>query len=177
MIATLLAPRRAALLVLVLAALTIGGALVFEHGLGYAPCKLCLTERRPYYVGMALALLAALLAGRSRGAARALLGLVALTFLVGAGLGVYHAGAEWGFWPGPSDCGGGTGAAPGDVGDFLRTLGTTHVTDCTQAAWRFLGLSLAGWNALIAAALALLAGLSAARWSEPGASEAEAASP
>ena len=31
--------------------------------------------------------------------------------LYGAGLGVYHAGAEWGFWPGPTDCGGGSGAA------------------------------------------------------------------
>jgi disulfide bond formation protein DsbB len=163
MVAALLAPRRAALLVLAVAALTIGGALVFEHGLGYVPCKLCLTERKPYYVGMPLALLAALLAGRLRGAARALLACLALVFLVGAGLGAYHAGAEWGFWPGPSDCGGGTGAAPGDVGDFLKTLGSTRVVDCTQAAWRFLGVSLAGWNALIAAALAAFAGVAAAR--------------
>jgi disulfide bond formation protein DsbB len=163
MVAALLAPRRAALLVLAVAALTIGGALVFEHGLGYVPCKLCLTERKPYYVGMPLALLAALLAGRSRGVARALLACLALVFLVGAGLGAYHAGAEWGFWPGPSDCGGGTGAAPGDVGDFLKTLGSTRVVDCTQAAWRFLGVSLAGWNALIAAALAAFAGVAAAR--------------
>ena len=101
------------------------------------------------------------MAGRSPRLARALLGLAGLVFLVGAGLGVYHAGAEWSFWPGPSDCGGGTGVAPGDVGDFLKNLATTRVTDCTQAAWRFLGLSLAGWNALIAGALALLVGVAA----------------
>ena len=157
----LLAPRRAALLVLAGAALTIAGALVFQHGLGYVPCKLCLTERQPYYAAMPLALAAALAAGASRGAARALLGLAALALVVGAGLGLYHAGAEWAFWPGPSDCGGGAGAAPAGVADFMRSLETTRVVDCTQAAWRFLGVSLAGWNAVVAAVLAALAGAAA----------------
>ncbi|PIK71421.1 disulfide bond formation protein B, partial [Methylobacterium frigidaeris] len=44
----LTAPRPAALLVLVGAAAAVGGALIFQHGLGYVPCKLCLTERQPY---------------------------------------------------------------------------------------------------------------------------------
>lgn len=140
------------------AALTVGGALVFEHGFGYVPCKLCLTERVPYYLAAPLALVAALLPPRP---ARFLLGLVALVLLYGAGLGVYHAGAEWGFWPGPSDCGGGSGAGPADVGDFLKSLESVRPVDCTAAAWRFLGLSLAGWNALIAAALGLGAGAAA----------------
>lgn len=155
------APRPAALLVLAGAVLTIAGALVFQYGLGYVPCKLCLTERQPYYAAMPLALVAALAAGRSPSVARALLGLVALILLVGAGIGIYHAGAEWAFWPGPSDCGGGSGAAPGEVGDFLKSLGTTRVVDCSQAAWRLIGISLAGWNVVIAAALAALAGASA----------------
>jgi len=34
---------------------------------------------------------------------------------------------------------------------------------CTEAAWRFLGLSLAGWNVLISLALAAFAALAAAR--------------
>jgi len=155
----LLAPRPAALLVALAAALTVGAALVFQHGLGYVPCKLCLTERLPYYAAVPLALAAAFLPPRL---GRPVLGLVALVLLVGAGLGAYHAGAEWGFWPGPSDCGGGTGAAPADVGDFLKSLETTRPVDCSAAAWRFLGLSLAGWNALIAAGLAALS--AAAAW-------------
>ena len=150
--------RAAALAVALGAALTVGGALVFEHGLGYVPCKLCLTERVPYYLAAPLALIAAALPPRP---ARFVLGLVALVLIYGAGLGVYHAGAESGFWPGPSDCGGGSGAGPTDVSDFLKNLESVRPVDCTAAAWRFLGLSLAGWNALIAAGLGLLAAAAA----------------
>lgn len=157
-LANLRRPRTAALVVLAGAALTVGGALVFEHGLGYVPCKLCLTERVPYYLAIPLALLAAFVPERGT---RLLLGLVALVLLYGAGLGAYHAGAEWGFWAGPSDCGGGSGAGPADVGDFLKDLAVKQTVDCTKAAWTFLGVSLAGWNAVIAFVLASIAGTAA----------------
>ncbi len=150
--------RTTALAVAIGAAATVGGALVFEHGLGYVPCKLCLTERIPYYLAAPAAVVAALLPPRP---ARLLLGAVALVLLYGAGLGVDHAGAEWGFWPGPSDCGGGSGPGPADVADFLKNLDRVRPVDCTAAAWRFLGVSLAGWNAVIAAALGLLAAAAA----------------
>lgn len=153
----LLRPRTAALLLLLGAVLTVGGALFFEHVLGYVPCKLCLTERVPYYLTLPLAAAAALLPRR---ASRLTLGLIALILLYGAGVGVYHAGAEWGFWPGPADCGGGSAAAA-DINDFLNDLAVKQPVDCTKAAWIFLGLSLAGWNAVIAAALAAFAGLAA----------------
>ena len=77
--------------------------------------------------------------------------------IVSAGLGIHHAGVEWGFWAGPSDCGGAAAPAAGNVGDFLNQLQTTRVVNCAEAAWRFLGLSLAGWNVLISLALAALA--------------------
>lgn len=153
----LLPPRTAALLVLLGAVLTVGGALYFEHVLGYVPCKLCLTERVPYYLTMPLAAVAMIVPGRG---ARFILGLIALVMLYGAGLGVYHAGAEWGFWPGPSDCGGGSAAAA-NIDDFLKDLAVKQPVDCTKAAWIFLGLSLAGWNAVIATFLAAIAGLAA----------------
>ncbi|AWB25959.1 disulfide bond formation protein B [Methylobacterium currus] len=156
----LTAPRPAALLVLVGAAATVGGALIFQHVLGYVPCKLCLTERQPYYLAVPLLAAALLLPRRP---ASWLLALVAVIFLVGAGLGAYHAGAEWGFWPGPSDCGGGAGPAPAGVNDFLKALESTRPVDCTAAAWRFLGISLAGYNALIAVVLAAFAGIAALR--------------
>lgn len=149
-------PRVAAGLILALAAATIGGALVFEHGYGLAPCKLCLLQRDPYYVAMPIAL-AALVLPRGRRGARAALAVLGLVFLVSAGLGVYHAGVEWGFWPGPSDCGGGAAAPAGTMGDFMKSLETARVVSCTEAAWRFLGLSLAGWNGVISIALAGLA--------------------
>ena len=151
--------RQAALAVALGAAATIGGALVFQHVFGYQPCKLCLTQRDPYYVAIPLGLAAALLPARL---ARAALWILALIFVVSAGLGAYHSGVEWGFWAGPSDCGGGSGVSAGNVGDFLNQLQKTRVVSCTEAAWRFLGLSLAGWNVLISLGLAGFAAKAAA---------------
>jgi disulfide bond formation protein DsbB len=150
--------RQAALAITLVAAATVGGALVFQHVWGYQPCKLCLEQRNPYYVAIPLALLAVLVPGRW---ARASLWLLALVFIVSAGFGAYHSGVEWGFWAGPSDCGGGSGASAGNVGDFLSQLQTTRVVSCTEAAWRFLGLSLAGWNVVISLGLAAFAAWSA----------------
>ena len=152
--------RPVALAIALGAAATVGGALVFEHGFGYVPCKLCLMQRIPYYAAVPLGLAAALLPPRW---GRIGLWLLALVFLVSAGLGGYHAGVEWGFWPGPADCGGGSGAAAGNVGDFLNQLQSTRVVSCTEAAWRFLGLSLAGWNVLISLVLMDIAFVTALR--------------
>jgi len=144
--------RIAAGLILLAALATIAGALVFEHIFGLRPCPLCLWQRYPYYVAMPVALAAVLV---SRPAwARAGLALLALIFLAGAGLGAYHAGVEWGWWQGPSGCAGAPSPSPGAVGDFLSQLQTTRVVSCTEAAWRLLGLSLAGWNVLISLGLA-----------------------
>ena len=158
--AALLRLKRAALAVLLGSVLTAGAALVLQFGYGYAPCKLCLTERLPYYAAVPLSLAALVLPERL---ARLALGLAAAGLLSGAGLGAYHAGAEWGFWPGPTDCGGGTGANPTAVGDFLDALQGTKVVDCAIAAMRVLGVSLAGWNAVVAFVLASVAGTAAAR--------------
>jgi len=147
-------PRLAAGLILVAAAATIAGALVFEYGFGLKPCPLCLRQRIPYYVAMPVALASIALPIRW---ARFGVAALALIFLVSAGLGLHHAGVEWGWWAGPSDCAGAPPPAPSGMGDFLNQLQTTRVISCTEAAWRFLGLSLAGWNVLISLALIGLA--------------------
>lgn len=158
----LLDRRIAALAVTLVAAATIGAALVFQYGLGYLPCALCLLQRWPYYIGLPLGLAAIALAPQP------LLGRLALaalgaTFLVSAGLGVYHSGVEWSWWLGPSDCGGAAAPAAASMDQFLAQLETTRVASCTEAAWRFLGLSMAGWNALVSLGLAGLAFAAAAR--------------
>ncbi|MFC6745342.1 disulfide bond formation protein B [Methylobacterium persicinum] len=152
--------KTAALWVAIVAALTVGAALVLQYVYGYVPCKLCLIERLPYYAAIPLGLMALFAPERI---ARLALGLAAIGLLYGAGVGVYHAGAEWGFWPGPTDCGGGTGANPAAVGDFMNALKSAHVVDCSVAAFRVVGVSLAGWSAVISFALASLAGTVALR--------------
>ena len=145
-------------------ALTVGTALAFQHVGGYIPCKLCLEQRLPYYIGIPLMLLAL---------ASSLLKLPPLVtrglLLAGAALmtwslwlGGFHAGVEWGFWPGPSDCGV-VAAPPAGSGSLLDQLDTVVPPSCDEAAGRFLGLSFAGWNVLASAALAAIAWVAAFR--------------
>lgn len=142
----------------VVAAIVVAAAWTFQLIGGYEPCALCLWQRQPYYYGIPLALLAAAAsaAGAPRWIGRGLLALFGAAMLIGFGLAVYHAGVEWRFWEGPSACAG--GAAPGDVGAMLRSLEAgNRAPSCTDATWRFLGLSFAGWNAVASLPLALVA--------------------
>jgi len=133
----------------------IAGAWFFEIVIHLRPCKLCLEQRVPHYAAIGLALAALVLARSPRLQWIALLGLAGL-MAWSTGLGVYHAGVEWGWFVGPNDCGGAAPAAAG-LQDFMKQLQTTRIVACSEAAWRFLGLSLAGWNALVSAVLFLLA--------------------
>ncbi|MCX5571404.1 disulfide bond formation protein B [Kaistia nematophila] len=133
------------------------GAWGFQIFGGYSPCKLCLEQRIPYYLGLPVLLVAILLlaARKSTGLARALLVLAGVIFLVGLGLGIYHAGVEWKLWLGPADCGGGL-TTTSNAGDLLAQVNKTKVVSCTDAALRVLGLSFAGWNAVVSAVIAAL---------------------
>jgi disulfide bond formation protein DsbB len=77
-----------------------------------------------------------------------------------SGLGVYHSGIEWKWWPGPQECSGSLDNL-GGAGGLLKQLESISLVRCDDAAWRFLGLSLAGYNALISLALAFVAGWAA----------------
>src|SRR5436190_8093229 len=148
----------AALAVTVIAAATLAGAWFFQLVLDIRPCPLCLEQRYAYYLAIPLGALVALAA--ARGASRPLLaiGLVilALAALGNAGLGVYHAGVEWKFWQGPTDCTGEIGNL-GSAGNLLERLDTVKVIRCDEVQWRFLGLSLAGYNVLISLLMAAIA--------------------
>jgi disulfide bond formation protein DsbB len=136
----------------------IAGALFFQYGMGLSPCPLCLEQRIAYYVAIPLA--AMVMLGVSVGASRKVLILallaIAAAMLWNAGLGAYHAGVEWKWWEGPRDCSGPVNSL-GSARDMLSQLQNTRIVRCDEAAWRFLGLSLAGYNVLISLALAALA--------------------
>lgn len=145
--------RAASAVVFVIALATILGALAFEHLGGYAACPLCLEQRYAYYFAVPAAAAAWVAAQYEvNGFARILLALMAIAFLVNAGLGVYHAGIEWKWWQGPTSCAGGFDLQWGEGG-----IVDTPIIRCDEAPWRFLGLSFAGWNAVISAALAAIA--------------------
>jgi disulfide bond formation protein DsbB len=140
-------------------------ALGFEHIGGYAPCPLCMQQRLAYHLGIPVALLAFLLSrANHEGLAALLLALVAAAFIANAGLGLYHAGVEWKWWPGPSACGA-TGELSLDEGvSLLESLRQGRSVTCDEAPWRFLILSFAGWSAVISLALGVIAGAGALSW-------------
>ena len=87
-------------------------------------------------------------------------------FKWGAGIAVYHAGVEWHIWAGPTDCSGPVGPV-GPVSDLIKKLEAARVVRCDEAPWRFLGLSLAGYNAMISLVLAAIAAWGVTRTLRP----------
>ena len=139
-------------------AVTVGTALGFEHLGGYIPCHLCLLERNPYYIGVPVGILG-LLAwrfGLPRLVARLALLVIAGLMVWGMVMGVYHAGVEWHWWDGPSDCSGSMAGVTTNAMDLLGDLNSVTGPKCDEAALRVLGLSFAGWNVVASLAIAVI---------------------
>ena len=145
-----LAPlQRLGLLAALGSAFLLAAAFGFQHLGGLAPCPLCIWQRWPHAIALALGL--ALLAAPSR----AIAAIGALTMLAGAGVALYHAGVEQSWWPGPTTC-----TAPDmaglTAGQLLERILETPVVRCDEIAWSFLGLSMAAWNGIACLGLAAL---------------------
>jgi len=151
------AAAQAAGTIAAIAVATLGGALFFEHVLDIKPCPMCLEQRYAYYLAIVLGAVLALSAQRlPRGVAVAGLAVLALAAFANMIFGAFHAGVEWGFWPGPATCSGPVSDL-GSAGSLLQRLDTVKVIRCDEVQWRFLGLSLAGYNALISGLMMLIA--------------------
>ena len=133
---------------------TILGALGSQYIGGLQPCELCLEQRLPYYWGLPLLALILVLWNRlPLPVWYVAMAIVTALFAWGTYLGGFHSGVEWGFWPGPTACSG-----VGDGGslslDALNDL--QPVIGCDVVQFRFLGISLAGYNALASLAIVVL---------------------
>lgn len=123
-------------------------ALGFQS-MGYAPCELCILQRWPHLAAAIIGAAVWFLGWRRW---LALLG--ALAAAVATGFAIYHAGVELKFWAGPQHCSGGIGALTQmSTRDLMVQLQSAPVVRCDEIAWSFLGVSMAGWNALISACL------------------------
>jgi disulfide bond formation protein DsbB len=138
----------------VIGSLALLGAYGFQYIGGFVPCELCHAQRVPYFVGLPI-LAVVLMFWRRSGVALTLGGtlVVAGIFAWGAFLGTYHAGVEWGMWPGPAGC---TGTGVGTSFEQLGDLSNARVVPCDKPEFRFLGISFAGYNAGISALVVAL---------------------
>jgi len=132
--------------------LAIIGALLFEHLAGLTPCELCLEQRQPYYWGLPILFVIVFLWRSVPPLGRNVMVIGVISMLLwGAFLGSYHAGIEWGFWPGPTACSG--GGAPISI-ESIQKMET--VTQCDFPQFVFMGLSLAGYNVLVSIVMVVL---------------------
>lgn len=143
----------ARLLALVVPLALIGGALAFQYIGKLYPCELCWWQRYPHIAAIVLAALAFVVPGRP--ARATLVALAALAIMVSGAIGVFHAGVEYHWWQGFTECTSTMAAGP----VTLDTIMKAPIVRCDVAQWTFLHMSLAGFNAVfsIGAAIAILA--------------------
>jgi disulfide bond formation protein DsbB len=145
----------------------LGAAHAFETFGHLAPCHLCLKQREVYWAALTIAAALVLAEPRMTGwKGPSPRWLLVLVFAASAALAAYHAGVEWKWWPGPSTCTTAPGAARVTADQMAALLnGTSKSTApmCDKAAWVFLGISMAGWNAVASVVWTALSVLSTRR--------------
>lgn len=150
--------------------LILAAAFAFQFLGGLAPCELCLWQRYPYAIVIGLA-------GVGLGLARAgvaprplalLLALCALVLLTGAGIAAFHVGVEQKWWEGTAACTG-TLSPSATIEQLRERLMVAPVVRCDEPAWSLFGISMAGYNGLLALAFGLGAAAVAARLAHGGA--------
>ncbi|HEU5286150.1 MAG TPA: disulfide bond formation protein B [Sphingomicrobium sp.] len=139
-------PALARWIALLLPLALLGGALGSQYLGGLAPCEMCYWQRWPHGAAIALAGLA--FAGPpASGRSRTLTLLAALAIAVSGAIGVYHAGVELGVFEGLTTCAAGVSGATN--AELLDQIMKTPLVRCDQVQFAFLGISMAGWNAIL----------------------------
>jgi disulfide bond formation protein DsbB len=136
-----------ALALLVPAAL-LAGAFAFQYWGGLYPCEMCWWQRYAHMAALAFAVVALFVRGRP------LVWLAALAIAASGAIGFYHAGVELDYFEGFTECT--STAAGGSVDDLLKQIMAAPMVRCDEIQWSWLGISMAGWNAILSLSAALV---------------------
>lgn len=147
-----LSARKAQTLAIAIPAALLGGAYLSQYGFGLYPCEMCWWQRYPHFAALAFGLLSLVIEPR-----RLWIALAACAVIVSGLVGGFHAGVEYGWWEGLTQC----TSALDTSGDPMEAIMNAPMVRCDAAQWDLFGISLAGWNFLISisggvAVLALL---------------------
>jgi disulfide bond formation protein DsbB len=136
-------------------------AWLAQYGGGLAPCELCYLQRYGYWAAIVVGLVATFFSRKPK-SRKLWLNVLGLVFLVVAGTAIFHVGVEQGWWHGSAACVG-TASAGQSLEDLAAAINAAPVTRCDEAAFQMFGISMAGYDALYAVALALFAFWGASR--------------
>jgi len=145
----------ARLIALLLPMALLGGALGSQYLGGLTPCEMCYWQRYPHAVAIVLAGLA-FTGPAASPKSRGLTLLAALAIAVSGAIGVYHAGVELGIFEGLTTC---TTTATGSGADLLKEIMNAPLVRCDQVQFSFIGISMAGWNAILSLGGAIVVAL------------------
>lgn len=126
------------------------GALAFQYLGGLPPCKMCIWQRWPHLIAIAIGAVILI----SKQVQLAFIG--ALAALTTGAIGIYHFGVEQDWWEGPTTCTAQSNTSGLNAEDLLEQILTAPTTRCDDVLWEFLGISMAGWNGLISLSLAIV---------------------
>jgi len=146
-------PRYLAAAVAIASVVILSAAYISQYGFGLKPCILCLYQRVPYAVNIALGVLAFLASFRYPRLTKLLIALAASSFLVGAAIAGFHVGVEQNWWKGLPSCGGDIVPQHVSIEELRNAMEHQAIVRCDQPAFVFLGISMAGYNFLISLAL------------------------
>jgi disulfide bond formation protein DsbB len=135
-------------------------ALYFQYVEGLPPCPLCIDQRWAHGAAIAASLAGFALWRRGAWAVAALV-LAAMAWAAGTGIALFHVGVEHHWWQGLDECIGAI-ATGQSLEDLTASLLEAPPVRCDAVLWSLLGVSMAGWNALVSAVLAVAAGTIAA---------------
>jgi disulfide bond formation protein DsbB len=144
---------KARALAIAVPAALLAGAYGSEIWGGLYPCEMCWWQRYAHFAALGFALLSLLLA-RAPDRGRSMVWLAALAILASGAIGAYHAGVELGIFEGFTQC---TSTVSGDLSgdELLKSMMQAPIVRCDQVQFAFLGISMAGWNAILSIAAAL----------------------
>jgi len=165
MIRSFLARKQTALMAALISATALAAAFIGQYGFDLHPCTLCIYQRWPFVVAIALGLAGAIVGRRHPSVFTAILVLLALTFAADTGIAAFHVGVEQGWWQGLSSCSAEVGTAK-TVEQLRAQILAAPIVRCDDIAWSLFGISMAGYNVLLCLGLAVYCAFQARRKGE-----------
>ena len=155
-----LTQRSAASVIVAASAVALASAFTAQYVFGLEPCALCIYQRWPYGAAIALGLVALATGGRP---GALVVGLCGVVFTVDAGIAAYHVGVEQGVFQGLAACTGAGAETPDTIEELKARMLERPPANCADVPWSLFGVSMAGYNAFYAAALAIFSYAAAGR--------------
>lgn len=146
-------PRFAPAAVFLASVAVLAAVFLFQYAGGLQPCVLCIYQRYPYGIAIALSLTALALAGRPDGVkfSQILIYACGIVFLAGMGIAAFHVGVEQHWWQGLPECG--ATQSPKTLEELRAMLQSQPVARCDEVVWSLFGISMAGYNVMVSALL------------------------